>query len=313
MDFFDSQTSFASTREPFSTTTGPIARLQTPKNVNRGPPIARWTITSTSMLIEVRRLEAERMLHAGPLRRMSSASQRWDEISNELKMQGVNQTDDQCKSKWERLVTDFKKVFDYQKDKPSGRPQYFALTCKERKRLNLPPSFDEEIYNLMECWLPNQQAVNPDRRNLMDSSNVEEEGRSDSQQSEPGDDFDIGNEENIPPPVNTPPANEASASSRPDSYGRRKKTKRDRLDEHFMDSSKALLEAMAAESDKRTVHDQAILEWDKEKANKHLQLELVKLKEDIAARERVGSQVANVLGELVKTFSEFTSQLNKQK
>jgi hypothetical protein len=43
-------------------------------------------------------------------------------------------------------------------------------------------------------------------------------------------------------------------------------TKHDRLDEHFKNSSKALFEVMAAESDKQTVHDQAILEWDKEKA-----------------------------------------------
>jgi hypothetical protein len=173
--------------------------------------------------------------------------------------------------------------------------------------------------------------VNPERRNLVDSSTGEEEEERTyySQQSESTDEFETGDEENIPPPVNvntppgnaaankspnTPPVNAAANnSSAPDSNGRRKKTKRDRLDEHFTSSSKALLEAMAAESDKRTLHTQAILYWDKQKANRHFELELVKLCEDTATRDRVGSQVANVLGELVKNLGKFTTELAKRK
>jgi hypothetical protein len=102
------------------------------------------------------RVESERRLHTRHLGRMRTGVRRSDDIAQEMKIQNVDMTGEQCKSKWERLVADFKKVYDYQSDKPSGVPSYFDMTLRGRKRHHLPPSFDEEIYDLLECWLPNQ-------------------------------------------------------------------------------------------------------------------------------------------------------------
>jgi hypothetical protein len=120
------------------------------------------------------------------------------------------------------------------------------------------------LYNLLDCWLPNQRAVNPDRSNLMDSSSIHLEkknsGARDSKQFESDDNNDFGNEENIPPAVNG--KNVAPSS---DEHGRRKKTKSDRLDQHFSSANKAMLDAMAIENDMYALHDKAVLEWEKER------------------------------------------------
>jgi hypothetical protein len=234
--FFDSQASTAATSEPSPESNQ--ARPPTSNAQARTPVGSRWTMTELSLLVGAKRGEAERILLAGPRERMKTAAQQWAVVEEEFSKHGRIRSSDQIRSKWEKLTTECKKVFDYQINKPSGQPGYFEMNSEQRKRFLLPKNYDYEIYNLLDCWFPNQRAVNPDRSNLIDSStmNAEEEDShaEDTQHSEPINASDIGNEENIPPPVN-------SANVTPDAHGRRKRTRRERLDEHFSSASKDLL------------------------------------------------------------------------
>jgi hypothetical protein len=158
------------------------------------------------LLIGFKRGESEKQLLGGAREKMKTATQRWAEIKEELAKYGMERTPDQIKSKWEKLTLDFKKVFDYQKAKPSGQPGYFEMDSAQRKQFDLPRNFDQKLYNLLDSWYSNQRAVNPDRANLMESSTIhlqEETPNSGYPQYSEGDDIDVtGNEENVPPVVN---------------------------------------------------------------------------------------------------------------
>jgi hypothetical protein len=321
--FFDSQASSASTVEPITPLhSGPedIQLSGTPSQsvplsshpptapAPRAAPGSRWTVTHLSLLIGFKRGENEKQLLGGARERNKTAPQRWAEIRADFAKHGMDRTSEQIRSKWEKLIADFKKVFDYQVDKPSGQPGYFEMDSAQRKQFYLPGNFNEELYNLLDCWLPNQRAVNPDRSNLMDSSTIhlEEENSSagDSQQFEPDDNNDIGNEENVPPAMNG-----TNVAPSPDEHGRRKKTKSDRLDQHFSSANKTMLDAMAVENDKHDVHDKAVLEC----LQTQIAAELEMHERELAVRTHVGNQVAAALGDLAKSFADFTSKMAKNK
>jgi hypothetical protein len=279
--------------------------------VPRSSPVTRWGVTEVSMLIGFKRGEKERQLLGGQREKMKTASQRWAQIREDFAKNGVERTSQQVKSKWEKLTTDWKKVYDYQRNKPSGQPGYFEMESDQKKDFNLPAQFDQEIFNLLECWYPEQRAVNPDRANLMDSCTIHQEGIPDVvniQHSQSDDVSESGNEENIPPTENN-----ANVPPPPDAQGRRKKTRRDRLDEHFSKANNALLSAMSAENEKRALHDQAVLEWEKERVQTQIATELQMHQQELAVRAQIGNQVALALGDLAKSFADFTSKMAEKK
>jgi hypothetical protein len=167
---------------------------------------------------------------------------------------GKVRTSNQIRHKWEKLTNEFKKTFDYQTNKPSGQPEYFKMNSMQWKRFYLPLDFDHEVYNLLECWYPNQRAMNPDRSNFMDSSSIHlQEENATAVNTEPNNSYTTGNEENIAPLVNYQNVN-------PESHGRKKRTRKDQLDDHFSSASKDLLGAMVAENEQRLIYDQSMLE-----------------------------------------------------
>jgi hypothetical protein len=246
------------------------ARSPLPRPPRNGDaaPIVAWSETEICVLIEAKRIERERELHATLKERMKSADRRWEEVAQALSRQGFSRTTAQIKSKWERLIVDFKKKFDYQRNKPSGQPSYFEMDREQHLEFLLPPSFSQEVYNWLECWFPNQRSVNIPRSSLMDSSDdaQEEEGESQGLDSQTytTEGNETGNDENTPPDVNG-----ASPIYR---HGRRKRLKNDHFEESFSSSNKAFVDEMRGESEKRALHDKALLDWEKEKEIVHLQL-----------------------------------------
>jgi Myb/SANT-like DNA-binding domain len=65
--------------------------------------------------------------------RMRTTEQRWKEIEDLCKSQNVQRGWKQCKKRWEKLLTDFKKIFDFQAHTPSGGDGYFELERAARK------------------------------------------------------------------------------------------------------------------------------------------------------------------------------------
>jgi hypothetical protein len=84
---------------------------------------------------------------------------------------------------------------------------------------------------------------------------------------------------------------------------------RDRLEKSFSDSNEAFLEEIRTDSEKRFLQDNALLDWDKQKEQNHMEM----YKVELAIRERIGNRVADALGELAKSFTNFTSKLAKNK
>jgi hypothetical protein len=73
------------------------------------------------------------------------------------------------KSKWEKLMTDFKKVYDYDKGLGSGLVSYYELTYTERESKDLPKKISKEFFDLFVSWVCDSFAVDPTEINVMDS------------------------------------------------------------------------------------------------------------------------------------------------
>ena len=62
----------------------------------------------------------------------------------------------QCQEKWEQLASDFRKVYDHQRNHvPLGEPGYFQMNSAERKErmLRFPKAqLDEAVYNALCEW-----------------------------------------------------------------------------------------------------------------------------------------------------------------
>lgn len=84
----------------------------------------RWSSVELNVLIGLKRQEYERSLHDHPRERMRTADQKWADIEAGYKRHNFNRKADVLKKKWEKLMTDFKKVYDYQRQIPSGQVGY---------------------------------------------------------------------------------------------------------------------------------------------------------------------------------------------
>lgn len=113
------------------------------------------------VLIGLKRLKYERVLHDYARERMRTADQRWADIEAEMRQLNFNKKAPIIRNKWEKLMTNFKKVFAYQRNIPLGNVGNYEMGSNSRKEFHLPTNFDHKNYNAMECWVPNHCAVFP--------------------------------------------------------------------------------------------------------------------------------------------------------
>ena len=67
----------------------------------------------------------------------------------------INRSANQCNNKWDQTRADFKKVYDYKKDVPSGKPSFWSYCEGEAKRLfKLKTTMKREVYDHIISWLP---------------------------------------------------------------------------------------------------------------------------------------------------------------
>lgn len=90
-----------------------------------------------------------------------------------MKQTNFNREDARIKKKWEKLVTEFKKVFDYQKNIPLGHAGYYEMGSDARKEFHLTPDLDHEAYNATKLWVLSHCDFNPRAGQIMDSSEEE--------------------------------------------------------------------------------------------------------------------------------------------
>ena len=134
---------------------------------------ARWKTSDLLVLIAAKRFEAERSSFGKSRDKLRLAEHRWKEVEAFCGREGVHRKAGQCKKRWEKLMTDFKKVYDYQKQISRGQLGYFEQSSDERKKRKLPLSFLHEWYESMVVWVPNHRAINLDPDQAMENGGEE--------------------------------------------------------------------------------------------------------------------------------------------
>ena len=96
------------------------------------------------------------------------ATQKWINLLDHFFELGINRSANQCNDKWDQTRVDFEKVYDYEKNVPSGNPSFWSYPEGEAKRLfKLKTIMKREVYDHIISWLPKtSHDVAPE--NLMD-------------------------------------------------------------------------------------------------------------------------------------------------
>ncbi|KAL2651110.1 hypothetical protein R1flu_019238 [Riccia fluitans] len=115
----------------------------------RTPRHPRWTKEETAVLVAGKRKCDEEFRTPQSGSKFTSATERWDFISDYCKVYGVDRDAHQCRKRWSNLAADFKKIRNWHKQ--SEVEPYWSLRGDSRRKNKLPGSFDPEIYADMEA------------------------------------------------------------------------------------------------------------------------------------------------------------------
>ncbi|GAQ78154.1 hypothetical protein KFL_000080600 [Klebsormidium nitens] len=127
-------------------------------------PRAVWGVYDVEML-NAQLKEHEEMLRdksTGIKYRSMSAAEKFERIAERLSKLDppVIRTPSQVEDKWDRLAADFRKVFDWDKNTPSGKPAYWDMPPDQKKEYRLPPAFSKQLFDSM-FWLKERASVDP--------------------------------------------------------------------------------------------------------------------------------------------------------
>ena len=134
-----------------------------------------WSKSEILCLIELKRQEyIDEMTVKDARELMCPELGKWGKIAlklNAAKGEGdVERGGEACKYKWNTLLSDFKKIWDFHCRTGRNSEEYFTDTTKEEKALHkLPKSFYAVAYRSMSEWLRNKATLNPPHaRDTMD-------------------------------------------------------------------------------------------------------------------------------------------------
>ena len=66
-----------------------------------------------------------------------------------------------CKTKWNQLIHDYKRIADYFKRTGQNIPDYWELSSNERKAEGLPKHFAEDIFQSIHAWFGSRPQIQP--------------------------------------------------------------------------------------------------------------------------------------------------------
>ena len=137
---------------------------------------------------------------------MNPDASKWVRISSEVMQAGCSQypwDGPSCKTKWNLLISDYKKITDYFARSSTNGAGYWELIAADRKGEGLSRMFSKEVYFGINEWYGTRPSMNPPHtRDLLstEDSNYqvptnlsrEVDSQADSDQ-EPDDPMDIAN------------------------------------------------------------------------------------------------------------------------
>lgn len=111
-----------------------------------------WTVEECLVLQEAKREDYERQTNGGAKEKHRTAAERWLAVEDFCWAHKVHRSGQQCKDRWEKMSTDFKKVFDYERHTTTGQTSFWQMTLEEKKAKRLPSTFFLEVYKGLAQW-----------------------------------------------------------------------------------------------------------------------------------------------------------------
>jgi hypothetical protein len=153
-----------------------LAKKSKAPKVATKKPLREWTIQELLILIAAKRKEWDEVITGTSTQaKMKGRNHKWQTIAKYVKEMGVTdpiRDSTSCKKRWEKLQSDWKKIYDWEKTTPSGNPSWFDMEKDERREAQLPLSFQEELYEPIREWLPSREEVDPKEAVIMDAGRV---------------------------------------------------------------------------------------------------------------------------------------------
>ncbi|KAJ7297328.1 hypothetical protein O6H91_Y064300 [Diphasiastrum complanatum] len=123
--------------------------------------LLRWTKNETLLLLTAKRKREDGLLilSAGADEKVSDVN-KWKRICDSLRAHGVDRDHVACKKRWFHLLSDYKKIQDWQ-CAAGAAESFWLMQPHERRAKRLPSGFDRDIYGELDSWLGGRPAVNP--------------------------------------------------------------------------------------------------------------------------------------------------------
>lgn len=128
-----------------------------------------WTVKDCLILVnEIAAVEAD-------CSNALSTFQKWTMISENCNALDVHRTFNQCRRKWDSLVSDYNKIKQWESQKRGSDSSYPSLSTEKRKKLKLPDNIYAELFEAINAVVMIQEGkagTEPDS----DPEDEEEEG-----------------------------------------------------------------------------------------------------------------------------------------
>lgn len=128
----------------------------------RGP---NWDAKEILALIDAkRRLQESEELHVDKRHAMQPDSNKWHRISVDVNRTSGSSTPrdgPQCKSKWNQLIPDYKRIVDHFSPTGTNNITYWTMGKDEKKAEGLPRSYPEDVFNCIHEWFSSRPSIRP--------------------------------------------------------------------------------------------------------------------------------------------------------
>lgn len=95
---------------------------------------------------------------------MTPENTKWTRISQDVMRAGLSpcvRDGQSCKTKWNQLLPDYKRIADYFCRTGTNVPDYWEMSASERKFEGLPKQFSEEFFRAIHDWFGSRPQITP--------------------------------------------------------------------------------------------------------------------------------------------------------
>ncbi|KAL2644213.1 hypothetical protein R1flu_011800 [Riccia fluitans] len=136
----------------------------------------KWRNWEVVVLLEAKREEALVRSSSAAREIVLHAKERRDLIARKCMSKGVNFDGAQCRGKWNVLVHEYRKIVDH--NSRLGKEPWESMNLDERRKADLPMSFEDEHLRILDSFMKDKAAQNP--ASIVDSSIFPESNVDDS-------------------------------------------------------------------------------------------------------------------------------------